>query len=86
MISGLRCGFKILLTAGRHISQVASRQVLSMVERVAGTGVMLLFVARVISSTLKMEATRSSETSAYNEPTWRHIPEDGILQDPCCYY
>jgi hypothetical protein len=26
-----------------------------------------------------MEATRSSETSVYNKPTWHHIPEDGIL-------
>jgi hypothetical protein len=38
-----------------------------------------IFFARVISSTLKMEATRSSETSVYNIPTGRHIPEDGIL-------
>jgi hypothetical protein len=34
---------------------------------------------RVISSTLKMEATRSSEMSVYNKPTGRHIPEDGIV-------
>jgi hypothetical protein len=26
-----------------------------------------------------MEATRSSETSVYNKPTRRHVPEDGIL-------
>jgi hypothetical protein len=26
-----------------------------------------------------MEATRSSETSNFNQRTWRHIPEDGIL-------
>jgi hypothetical protein len=38
-----------------------------------------LFLVRVISSTLKMEATLSSETSVYNKPTRRHIPEDGIL-------
>jgi hypothetical protein len=37
-----------------------------------------IFLARVISSTLKMEATRSTETSVYNKPTRRHIPEDGI--------
>jgi hypothetical protein len=37
-----------------------------------------LFLARVISSTLKMEEARSSETSVYNKPTRRHIPEDGI--------
>jgi hypothetical protein len=30
------------------------------------------------SSILKMEATRSSETSDYNKPTRRHIPEDDI--------
>jgi hypothetical protein len=35
--------------------------------------------SQFISSTLKMEATRSSETSVYNKPTQRHIPEDGIL-------
>jgi hypothetical protein len=28
-----------------------------------------------------MEATRSSETSVYNKPTRRHIPEDSILQE-----
>jgi hypothetical protein len=28
-----------------------------------------------------MEATRSSETSAYNKPTRRHIQESGILQN-----
>jgi hypothetical protein len=28
---------------------------------------------------MKVEVTRSSETSVYNEPTWRHIPEGGIL-------
>jgi hypothetical protein len=32
-----------------------------------------------ISSTLKMEAIRSSETSVNKIPTWRHIPENGIL-------
>jgi hypothetical protein len=44
----------------------------------------ILFLSRVISSTLKMEVTRSSETSVYNKPTWRHIPEDGILQCQRC--
>jgi hypothetical protein len=34
-----------------------------------------LFFARVI----KMEATCSTETSVYNKPTRRHIPEDDIL-------
>jgi hypothetical protein len=38
-----------------------------------------LFLARITSSTLKMEETRSSETSAYNKPTQRRIPEDGIV-------
>jgi hypothetical protein len=38
-----------------------------------------LFLAHIISSILKMETTRSSETSHYNKPTLRHIPEDGIL-------
>jgi hypothetical protein len=38
-----------------------------------------LFLACVISSTLKMEATHSSETSVCNKPTRHHIPEDGIL-------
>jgi hypothetical protein len=35
-------------------------------------------LARVNSSTLKMQAACSSETSVYNRPTWRHISEDGI--------
>jgi hypothetical protein len=34
-----------------------------------------LFLPRVISSTLKMVTTYSSETSVYNKPTRRHIPE-----------
>jgi hypothetical protein len=38
------------------------------------------FLARVISSTLRLEATRYSETSAYNRSTRRHIPEGGILR------
>jgi hypothetical protein len=34
---------------------------------------------RVIFSTLKMEATRSSETSVYIKPTQRHFPEECII-------
>jgi hypothetical protein len=30
-------------------------------------------------SVLKMEEIRSSETPVHIRPTWRHIPEDGIL-------
>jgi hypothetical protein len=37
------------------------------------------FIAGGISSTLKTEAIRYPETSFYNNATWRHIPEDGIL-------
>jgi hypothetical protein len=33
-----------------------------------------------IFSTLKKEAKNSSDTSVLTEATWRHIPEDGILQ------
>jgi hypothetical protein len=43
-----------------------------------------LTLARVISSTLKMEAIRSSETSVYIKPTRYHIPEDGILHSHRC--
>jgi hypothetical protein len=39
----------------------------------------LTLFARVISSILKIVGTRSSETSVYNKPTRRHIPEAGIL-------
>jgi hypothetical protein len=39
-----------------------------------------LLLSHVISFTLKMEATCSSETSDYNKPTRHRIPEDGILQ------
>jgi hypothetical protein len=39
-----------------------------------------VFLARVISSALKMKATRFSETSVYNKHTRRHIPKDGILR------
>jgi hypothetical protein len=38
-----------------------------------------IFLVRVISSTLKMEETISSETSVYNKSTRHHFPEDGIL-------
>jgi hypothetical protein len=38
-----------------------------------------LFLTRVISSTLKMEATPSSETTVYNKSTRCHVPEDDIL-------
>jgi hypothetical protein len=39
-----------------------------------GTCHLTLFLARDISSTLKMEATHFSETSVYNKPARRHIP------------
>jgi hypothetical protein len=39
-----------------------------------------LFLACVISSTLKMEAKCYSETSVYNKSTRCHIPEDCILR------
>jgi hypothetical protein len=32
-----------------------------------------------IVGTLKLETTRSSETSVHTRSKWRHIPEDGIL-------
>jgi hypothetical protein len=38
-----------------------------------------LFLVRVISATLKMEVTCSSETSVYNKPIWRHNPKDSVL-------
>jgi hypothetical protein len=31
-------------------------------------------------STLKMKGILSSETPVHTKSTWRHIPEDGILQ------
>jgi hypothetical protein len=37
----------------------------------------------LFSSTLKMEAIRSSETSVYTISTRRHIPEDSILHSYC---
>jgi hypothetical protein len=37
-------------------------------------------ISRVFSLTLKMEATRSSETSVLTNYTRRKIPEDGLLQ------
>jgi hypothetical protein len=35
----------------------------------------------LILSTLKMEAARSSETTALTRPTWHHVSEDGILHE-----
>jgi hypothetical protein len=29
-----------------------------------------------------METARSSETSVYNKPTWRHVTQDGIRRVP----
>jgi hypothetical protein len=49
--------------------------------RLGGTSTLL--VARVISYTVKIDATRSSETSVYNKPTRSHIPEDVILHVHC---
>jgi hypothetical protein len=47
-----------------------------------------LFLPRDIFSTLKMEATRSSETSAYDKPTRYLTPEDGIMKtsNPTYYF
>jgi hypothetical protein len=45
-----------------------------------------LFLARVITYTLMMEATRSSETSACNKSTQCDIPEDDILQECTSIY
>jgi hypothetical protein len=39
------------------------------------------FLLRAISSTLKMEATHSSETSVYNKPSRRHIQGDVTLKN-----
>jgi hypothetical protein len=42
--------------------------------------------AEPISSTLKMEAICSSETSVETQrTTWRHIPEDDTLQSIFCF-
>jgi hypothetical protein len=38
----------------------------------------------VISSTMKVDTTRLSETSVYNKPTQGHISEDGILHSHRC--
>jgi hypothetical protein len=45
----------------------------------------LLVLAEIVSSTLKMEATCSSETSvASQQTTWCHIPEDDTLHNHRC--
>jgi hypothetical protein len=41
-----------------------------------------VFLASAISSTLKMRATLSSETSVYNKPTRCHIPKDAFFSSP----
>jgi hypothetical protein len=47
--------------------------------------VYLLVLAEIISSTLKMEATCSSETSVATQQTiQRYIPEDDTLHNHCC--
>jgi hypothetical protein len=37
------------------------------------------FSSSLILFILKMEATRSSETSVLTRPIWRHVPDDGML-------
>jgi hypothetical protein len=49
------------------------------VRRLLISSSLTLFFANVFTSTLKIEATRSSETSVYNKPTRRHIQEYGFL-------
>jgi hypothetical protein len=44
------------------------------------------FPRSLFSSTLKMETTRSSETSVYYKPVRRHIPEDGIVDVYCFHH
>jgi hypothetical protein len=41
--------------------------------------VLNLLTLAYISSTQKIEATRSSKTPVFTRPTRRHIPNDGIL-------
>jgi hypothetical protein len=43
--------------------------------------VVTLFLARGISSALKMEAKLFSETSVHNRSTRRYIPEDSIIRN-----
>jgi hypothetical protein len=43
---------------------------------------LILLLTHVISCTLKMETTCSSEATVYNKPTRPHIPETGILVSP----
>jgi hypothetical protein len=59
------------LTVGRNITTSVSYS-------------LTLFFARVLSSTLKIEATRSSETAVYIKPARRHVPEDGIFKMTTC--
>jgi hypothetical protein len=50
-------------------------------RRLGGTDRLRLQGRRISDrgSSLKMQAISSSETSVHTRPTWRHIPEDGIL-------
>jgi hypothetical protein len=72
-------GFKKLLTEGRYSSLVAGALVGRPRSGSREVSHLLPQEIFVISSTLKMETTRSSETSIC-KPTQRYIPEDGILQ------
>jgi hypothetical protein len=49
------------------------------------TPVIALVSCSVYSSTLKIEATSSSETSVdFQRTTWRYIPEDRTFRKHCC--
>jgi hypothetical protein len=51
---------------------------ISRVERIHELETTLALTTKLIPSTLKMEATHSSEMLA---TTWRHITEDGLLHN-----
>jgi hypothetical protein len=56
------------------------------VQIISELGTMLTVTSRLVHliiSALKMDAIYSSVTLVLTRATWRHIPEDGILQSHC---
>jgi hypothetical protein len=70
------CGFII----NRRFGVESTSQVSRARNCIKSISYLLTLLTDITSPILKTEAIRSSETSVYNKPTQRQIPENEILQ------